>query len=312
VEGTESTSVNRPLRYFELDNLGRTTADLLYDGDGVTLTVTNGVPVAPSSTLLRAKTTTEYDERDRAFRTKQYSVDGSGNVPGNYLKSEQWFDARGNVIKSFSPTGPTTKLQYDGPGRLMNVFVTDASDDTGYGDADDVTGDRVVEQTEYAYDLADNVILTTLRRRFHTTMGTGGLGTNNTGNFARVSYVGTYYDAAYRVTASVDVGTNAGSAYTRPSGVPGRSATTLVTSYDYNRERKRRRAEHEHACDQPPHRLRLRLTRPGLERDRGAAAGRGRCRHGAGQYAAHRLRLRPGRHHVRQELRLPLHHHLPR
>ena len=234
VEGTESTSVNRPLRYFELDNLGRTTADLLYDGDGVTLTVTNGVPVAPSSTLLRAKTTTEYDERDRAFRTKQYSVDGSGNVPGNYLKSEQWFDARGNVIKSFSPTGPTTKLQYDGPGRLMNVFVTDASDDTGYGDADDVTGDRVVEQTEYAYDLADNVILTTLRRRFHTTMGTGGLGTNNTGNFARVSYVGTYYDAAYRVTASVDVGTNAGSAYTRPSGVPGRSATTLVTSYDYN------------------------------------------------------------------------------
>lgn len=39
--------------------------------------------------------------------------------------------------------------------------------------------------------------------------------------------------AAGRVTASVDVGTNGGSIWTRPSSVPSRSSTVLVTSYTY-------------------------------------------------------------------------------
>src|SRR5262249_12142587 len=42
------------------------------------------------------------------------------------------------------------------------------------------------------------------------------------------------YDPAERLTATVDVGTNGGSAYTRPASVPARSDTVLVTSMTYN------------------------------------------------------------------------------
>src|SRR5262249_37716280 len=64
--------------------------------------------------------------------------------------------------------------------------------------------------------------------------GTGALGTPSSGIGARVSYVGYYYDASSgRATATVDVGTNGGSAWSRPSSVPSRSDTVLVTSYGY-------------------------------------------------------------------------------
>src|SRR5262249_9795979 len=51
---------------------------------------------------------------------------------------------------------------------------------------------------------------------------------------ARVSYTGNYYDApSGRLTATVDVGTNGGTAWARPGSVPSRSDTVLVTSYSY-------------------------------------------------------------------------------
>lgn len=51
---------------------------------------------------------------------------------------------------------------------------------------------------------------------------------------ARVSYSTAYYDLADRTTDVVNVGTNGGSAYTRPGTVPSRSDTVLVTSYEYD------------------------------------------------------------------------------
>ena len=54
------------------------------------------------------------------------------------------------------------------------------------------------------------------------------------GVLARLSYSAAYYDAANRVTASVDGGTNGGVAWTRPDDVPDRSDTVLVTSTIYN------------------------------------------------------------------------------
>ena len=76
----------------------------------------------------------------------------------------------------------------------------------------------------------------TTKDRFNTdtTSDTGALGDATTGPQARVSYVASYYDAADRLTASVDFGTNGGAAFTRPSSVPDRSDTVLVTSYTYN------------------------------------------------------------------------------
>ena len=51
---------------------------------------------------------------------------------------------------------------------------------------------------------------------------------------ARVSYAASYFDKANRTTGTVNVGTNVGSAYTRPGSVPSRSDTVLVTSYGFN------------------------------------------------------------------------------
>ena len=53
---------------------------------------------------------------------------------------------------------------------------------------------------------------------------TGALGNATTTPKARVSYAANYYDAANRLTAAVDVGTNGGSSYTRPSSAPLRSS----------------------------------------------------------------------------------------
>jgi YD repeat-containing protein len=83
-------------------------------------------------------------------------------------------------------------------------------------------------------DADSNVIETIDSQRFHNATGTGPLGTPTSGIEARVYYAANYYDNADRLTASVDVGTNGGTAWTRPSSPPAPSATALVTSYIYN------------------------------------------------------------------------------
>ena len=77
-------------------------------------------------------------------------------------------------------------------------------------------------------------MLVTAKQRFHDETGTGALGTASTGVKARVSYAASYFDGADRLTGVVDVGTNGGSSYTRPSTVPSRSDTVLVTTTAYN------------------------------------------------------------------------------
>ena len=66
-------------------------------------------------------------------------------------------------------------------------------------------------------DADGNAIVTIDRQRFDNETATGALGDPNTTPKARVYYAATYYDAADRLTATVDVGTNGGTAWTRPS-----------------------------------------------------------------------------------------------
>ena len=235
VQTSEATDVNRPLSYLDYDNLGRVTKVRVYDADGVTPTVTGGVPVAPSASLLRSQTTSSYDELGRVYRAEAYSVDpASGSVGSNTLKADTWYDARGLVIKTAAPGGLVTKAAYDGAGRTTAVYLSDGGGDSGYADADDVTGDAVLEQVGAVYDAGGNVLSTTTRRRFHDETATGALGNATTAPKARVGYAGYYYDLADRRTAAVDVGTNGGSAWTRPGTVPARSDTALVTSATYD------------------------------------------------------------------------------
>lgn len=95
------------------------------------------------------------------------------------------------------------------------------------------TGDTVLEQAERTYGASGNVLTTTTRLRFHDASGTGALGSPSSGIGSRVRHAGYYYDLADRPTASVDVGTNGGSAWTRPGSVPSSSATAHVTLTRY-------------------------------------------------------------------------------
>jgi len=236
-ETSESTDVNRSLFYTEYDNLNEAVAREQYDGDNVTIADSNsdGVPDKPSSSLLRARSTTDFDEQRRAYRTSVFSVDQSdGTVSSNSLKTDSWFNRRGFTIKVSQVGGLVSKYQIDGVGRTSKAYQTDGGGDSGWTDADDVTSDNVLTQTENQYDANGNIQLTITKDRFHDETSTGELGNASTTPKARVSYVAQYYDAADRLTATVNVGTNGGSSYTRPSSVPSRSDTVLVSSQSYN------------------------------------------------------------------------------
>jgi YD repeat-containing protein len=101
-----------------------------------------------------------------------------------------------------------------------------------------VTGDIVLDQTENFYDENGNLIKTTTRERFHDATGTGELGSPTSGIGARVSYMGYYFDLADRPIASIDVGTNGGSTWTRPASLLDsanlRSDTVLRTDTSYD------------------------------------------------------------------------------
>ncbi len=232
VESSESTSVNRPITFRTLNNLGQTTSIAVYDGD----TVTPGT-TAPSSSLRKAYVEFAYDAQGRVYQQSQYSVNQSTGALSTYaLTTNTWYDRRGYAIKTAAPGGLVTKSTIDGAGRLSARYFTDGGGDSAWSDADDVTGDIVLNQQDYTYDTAGNLIFVVNRDRFHDNGSgdTGVLGTPTTGNKARVSYQALYYDKANRVTDSVNVGTNGGSSYTRPGSVPSRSNTVLVNSYAYD------------------------------------------------------------------------------
>jgi YD repeat-containing protein len=235
VQGTEDSTTHRPIFYLVLDNLGEVTTAQQYDGDGVTITTSGGVPQAPSSSLLRAQASYAYDDQGRVYQTQVYSVNpSSGAVSSTALTTNAWYNHRGELIKQANPGGLVTKTQYDGAGRPVTLYATDGGGDSSWSDAGNVTGDAVLSQVETTYDADGNAILTTDRERFHDETATGALGNPTTTPKARVSYAATYFDAANRPTAAVDVGTNGGSAWTRPSSVPTASDTVLVSSYAYN------------------------------------------------------------------------------
>src|SRR5262249_24847458 len=131
------------------------------------------------------------------------------------------------------PGGKVNKSQYDGANRTTKSFVTDGGGDATWADAGNVTGDNVLNQVEETYDGDGNTILTVTRERFLDETATGPLGNAATTPTAPVAYVDAYFDLANRTTASVDVGTNGGTAWTRPSSVPSPSDTVLVSSTTY-------------------------------------------------------------------------------
>jgi RHS repeat-associated protein len=235
VQSSKDTTTYRPITYNTYDNLDEVTQVQRYDGDGVTITSTNGVPNAPSASLLRAQTKPSYDEQGRVYQTVVYDVNQStGVVSSSGLTTNTYYNHRGQVIETSQPGGLVDKKQYDGADRVTEDYQTDGGNNTSWSNASSVASDNVLEQTDTQYDKDGNAILVSTRQRFDNETTKGALGNPTTAPKARVSYVASYYDAANRLTATVDVGTNGGSAYTRPGTVPSFSATVLVTTESYN------------------------------------------------------------------------------
>jgi RHS repeat-associated protein len=235
VQASEDTTTHRPITYTTYDNLSEAVQVQRYDGDTVTITSSGGVPQAPAASRLRAQSATSFDDQGRTYQTRVYSVNPStGAVSSSALTTNIFYDHRGNVLKTAVPGGVVTKMKYDGARRPTVRYVTDGSGDSTWADASSVTNNYVLEQTETTYDADGNAILVTSRQRFHDETATGALGNPTTTPKARVSYAAAYYDAANRLTAAVNVGTNGGTAWTRPATAPAASDTVLTTSYAYS------------------------------------------------------------------------------
>ncbi len=123
---------------------------------------------------------------------------------------------------------------------MIARYATDANGDAAPGAANNwanagtvSTSNNVLEQTENTYDKNSNVIFTVTRQRNHDETTGGPLGNPTTAPKARVYYDANYYDAVDRPTTTVDVGTNGGTAYTRPATPDARSDTVLRTDYGY-------------------------------------------------------------------------------
>ncbi|HEV3447791.1 MAG TPA: DUF4214 domain-containing protein [Gemmataceae bacterium] len=235
VQQSEDTTTHRPIFYYVLDNLGETTIAQHYDGDGVTITSSNGVPQAPSSSLLREETDTSFDDQGRVYKTQVYDVNQStGALSSTALTTNTWYNHRGQVIKVANPGGLVNKYQFDGAGRQIESYTSDGGGDTTWTDAGNVIGDNVLSQIDSQYDNKGNLLMTTDHERFHNETGTGALGSPTTAPLARDSYMDYFYDALNRLIATANVGTNGGASYTYPAAPPTPSDTALVTSYSFS------------------------------------------------------------------------------
>ena len=216
VEATEDERTNRPITLVELDNLGRTTAISIYDGDTVVVgdADSDGVPDIDGENQyrLRARTENQYDDRSRIYQTTVLNVDQQYGLSSGGLVTSFWYDNRSNLIKTKQPGGLVSKSQFDGASRLVRQYTSDEGGDTTWVDAGNVIGDAVLEQTNVEYDRNSNVVLVTTKQRFHNATGTGALQGPTAAPQARITYVGNWYDDANRLRKTVDFGTYGGKA----------------------------------------------------------------------------------------------------
>jgi hypothetical protein len=124
VQASETDDVQRPVLYYEHNNLNELTSVELYDGDTLTDAQLkqdsdgNGVPDRPTQSRRRARAMTDFDDQGRAYDVHTYTVNQSdGSIPAsdNRLTTGFWFDRRGNTIKTSEPGGLVSKSVWDGP-----------------------------------------------------------------------------------------------------------------------------------------------------------------------------------------------------
>jgi YD repeat-containing protein len=238
------TNVQSPadvVTHYYYDNLGRAVWTKTYASDDFTL----------AHDELRAESRDLYDSLGRVYQSDVYEVDQQdaeypGTV-GDRLPACYWYDAAGRLVKTATASGLFQKYAYDALGRLVASYTGYDADETAYADADDVTGDTVIEQTRTWYDQAGQAVATATYKRQPTNTGTGPLTADN----ADTSYVtasATWYDGIGRVVETAnfgreDVGAGSetrslfnadGSLHTASDGLPWITEQTPPATYSSN------------------------------------------------------------------------------
>jgi hypothetical protein len=208
-----------------LDNLSEVTETQTYadaSDDGV---------IEYSSGDLRAQTVSEYDSQGSVYESlvynvaPEYSTSPSPGTVGDYLPTDTWRDANGNVLATRTGTGPIEKSLYNGAGEQVESYTvaeTTATADLTYAEATALqSGDIVVQQDQTWYDGDGSTIASADYQRLPGDTTTAGALT------PMVSYVTasvSFYDRAGRDIEDVNYGRQdvvAGSAtafFAYPSG----------------------------------------------------------------------------------------------
>ena len=180
--------------------------------------------------------TSDYDVLGRPYRTQLYGVNATTGATSNPQVSNTYYEPGGLVARD-APAGSAlfTATRYDAVGRPLKSFQAyEPSGFTPGSDPASVSNAVVMEQQEYSWDAAGNLLGAISRLRFDTATGNGELQNASTQPTARASYVASYPDTIGRVVATADYGASAGGTWTRPSSIPARSSTVLVNSTTYN------------------------------------------------------------------------------
>ncbi|MGD9789023.1 MAG: hypothetical protein AB7Q00_07955 [Phycisphaerales bacterium] len=249
-------SPQSPHSVVKYDNLGRVVARGLYSSAS---SLAKGSDPTTDDTDRIGLSETFYDDIGQVYKTVTHEIDESDGSDDDTLTTYMWYDSVGRAIKSKGPSG-IHKTIYDRIGRPTSRFaIADDGGETSYTDMDDVTGDKVLEQSIISYGNIDTALIgkvqmsATISRWHDDTTTTGALDTNADSNDTkftegnikgRISINVSWMDELGRVTNTTSYGTNgmidsSGHDFDlAPSSVyisvPTRSNTVLVSTTTYD------------------------------------------------------------------------------
>ena len=112
--------------------------------DNLNQTILSEQRAGTSTSTLLGKSETFFDDLGRAYQSKTWGVDSSGNTT-NALTSNTWLDGAGRTLKQSTPgTKASTKIAYDSLNRTTATYLTYPENGTEVN-TNDISADIVIE-----------------------------------------------------------------------------------------------------------------------------------------------------------------------